>query len=124
MAPSYPDFELHIRLAQLAHYESIEEPLMDYLIHGNQITADPARRGRGLAHLMRKHKQVFLEAGGEEAWRAAMYRLLGHAKGASGWMRVRLAATALQLGPGTAVAAVRDFLAARGKAGPADLVEA
>lgn len=97
--PSYADFELHLRLARVACYDSLDEVLMDYLIHGDQITADPGKRGAGLAAIMKRDQRVFQEVGGRGAWVDVMYRLLGHAKSARGKARFGLMRDAIAMDP-------------------------
>jgi glycosyltransferase involved in cell wall biosynthesis len=102
--PSYNDFELHIRLARFAKYRSIQEILMNYLIHGDQITANPLLRGRGLLQVANRHRALFEEAG---AMGILMHRLLGHAKKAPGFSGCDLALRAFSMAPVACLQACR-----------------
>lgn len=79
--PAYNDFELHIRLATFARYHSLPDILMDYLVHGDQITGNSLLRGRGLLRIVRRHRALFEKA---DALEIILLRLLGHANHAPG----------------------------------------
>lgn len=81
---AYECWEQHLRLAQAFTYLSIKKPLVNYRVHGNQITGNPEPFADGLIHLLRKHRCLFRKPEYGTAWNDALFRLWGHIRHSRG----------------------------------------
>ena len=56
--PSFQEWDLHIRLSQIASYTTIREPLIDYYVNGSDtISKDKKREVEGYLYILSKFKK-------------------------------------------------------------------
>jgi glycosyltransferase involved in cell wall biosynthesis len=57
--PCCSDFDLWIRISRQFSLGYIKEPLVNYYVHGNSLSSNPAVKVRGLEMLAAKHREFF-----------------------------------------------------------------
>jgi glycosyltransferase involved in cell wall biosynthesis len=55
------DYDMWIRIAKQFHFEYIEEPLVKYHVHANQISNNTDLKIRGMEALLKKYERFFAE---------------------------------------------------------------
>lgn len=74
--PSYQEWDTHIRLASVASYGTVNELLISYYQRSTgRISVESKRELNGLAYILAKHKNLWIEVAGKNEYYSKIYSL-------------------------------------------------
>jgi hypothetical protein len=89
--PSRSDYDLWIRIAEQFKLGYIRDPLVNYYVHGDGLSGNPAKRLRGMEVLLEKHRDFFARSVTDNSRRhrtmGMLYCRLGDVRKARGAFR-------------------------------------
>lgn len=110
---TYDCWEQHIRLARKYSYLSIQRPLLNYRLHGDQMTGHSELFAESLIKVLKKHRKLIRQAEFNTAWEDSLFRLWGHIRNSKGNLGFLYASHAFLLDPPSFLRIVSRFIKKR-----------